>query len=542
MNSQERKKLKVLLFLILSKLKNQNKNELLKILNEANYSGYSPSDINSVLYGSRDLFSRSEDKLPLWSAYELEIEEETISDLRDLKYYRGHPPRTWQIEALEEWIKAGRRGVVEAVTGTGKTTLGILAAADAIARGFKVLIIVPGIDLLDQWYKNLVKSLTELEIAKLGGGFKNTLEECDVLVSTVQSARKFLMLPEGSRGLIIADEVHGYGSEISIRALEPEFEDRLGLTATYDRNDNGLDELLSPYFTPEGNIVEPGKEVIVGCGYSRGLADGILAPFRVALLGIELEDMEQDIYDSLTDRVIKLKKKLVEIHDCPAKPFGEFIACVRKLSNGDVSNSIGTILARQYLDSFTKRRALLASSLRKLEALNYLIPVINSANKTLIFTQTIKSASMTSELLIREGILALEFSSNLKKDQRKEIMQHFRDGSIRVLAAPKVLDEGIDVPDVDLGIILSASHSKRQMIQRMGRIIRPKMDSRPATFIILYAMNTNEDPEYGIHEAFLSEMYDHAESIFNKGVDWTVEELLGWLAGFNEDSQVLPAG
>jgi RNA polymerase primary sigma factor len=69
--------------------------------------------------------------------------------------HRQRATRLADREALAEWRSHGRRGVVEAVTGTGKTTVGVLAAAAAVDAGEKVLVLVPGRELLDQWYETL---------------------------------------------------------------------------------------------------------------------------------------------------------------------------------------------------------------------------------------------------------------------------------------------------------------------------------------------------------------------------------------------------
>lgn len=125
----------------------------------------------------------------------------------------------------------------------------------------------------------------------------------------------------------------------------------------------------------------------------------------------------------------------------------------------------------------------------------------------------------------------MDYGSHLNKAERKERLAEFANGNIKVLSAPKCLDEGIDVAEADLGVILSASQTKRQMIQRMGRIIRPKRDGRPATFIILYFQNTSEDPDFGAYEGFLSEMNDHAEDVKEFPINSGELEILVWYLG-----------
>jgi hypothetical protein len=96
------------------------------------------------------------------------------------------PLRAWQVEALDAWAAHGRHGVVEAVTGTGKSRVGMEATREAIADGYSVVIAVPTIDLIRQWEKTLsahgIKS-----VGVLGQGQRSSFDTCSVVVGTVQS-------------------------------------------------------------------------------------------------------------------------------------------------------------------------------------------------------------------------------------------------------------------------------------------------------------------------------------------------------------------
>jgi RNA polymerase primary sigma factor len=122
----------------------------------------------------------------------------------------------------------------------------------------------------------------------------------------------------------------------------------------------------------------------------------------------------------------------------------------------------------------------------------------------------------------------MDSTSSLKQWERRERLAEFKRGGVRVLAAPRVLDEGIDVPQANVGVILAASRSKRQMIQRMGRIIRPKADQRPATFVVMYVRGTSEDPANGAHAEFLDQLVDVAEETIRFPRGMTGAELLAW--------------
>lgn len=506
-----------------------------QLQNQLQFNGagdFTTSNINSILYNNQTVFVPNDHSLPLWRLRK-GVSNKSVSLLSsslqfvNLQFYEGFTPRAWQTEALSAWISQGRKGIIEAVTGTGKSIVGVLAAADAIAREHKVLIIVPGIELQKQWENLILAHLPSVSWGKFGNGNQSTFNDVDIVISTIHSARRYQMLSEPFKGLLIADEVHGYGTKESRKAFESEFSERLGLTATYERNDNGLDDYVTPFFTP---ILahSASKTVIAGCDYARGLHDGILAPFRVGLLGVPFAPDEDKLYESLEKSLSKKRSDLIYLHGCQAEPFGEFIRDVHKLNQGGHNNYIGTFCARSYLNDFQDRKELLANSQFKLRTFRFLIPMISAANKCLVFTGFIDTAMKIAEMLKKDRIPSVAFSSKLNRAARMDYMEDFKNGKLKVLAAPMILDEGIDVPEADLGIILSANHSKRQMIQRMGRIIRKKSDGRPATFFIVYIQNSNEDPHSGAHQSFLTEMIDHAEELRDFGNSYDAAEFLDW--------------
>ena len=101
----------------------------------------------------------------------------------------------------------------------------------------------------------------------------------------------------------------------------------------------------------------------------------------------------------------------------------------------------------------------------------------------------------------------------MNKSERSLILNEFKQRKIQAIAAPRILDEGIGVPEADLGVIIAASKERRQMIQRMGRVLRLKKDGRKAQFLITYVEGTSEDPCQGAHEAFLDEILPIARKV-----------------------------
>ena len=106
----------------------------------------------------------------------------------------------WQLEALISWLRCGRRGVIEAVTGSGKTDVAIAAAADALRRGRFVLVLVPSRVLMEQWHGRLVAALPGTRVGRLGDSGRDGATTCDVLVATRHSAAAYKPIPLDDRG------------------------------------------------------------------------------------------------------------------------------------------------------------------------------------------------------------------------------------------------------------------------------------------------------------------------------------------------------
>src|SRR5207302_2533414 len=150
------------------------------------------------------------------------------------------PPQT---EALETWCKQGNRGVVVLPTGTGKTHLAILAVSRT-AR--PALVVTPTIDLLNQWYGELLLAFGE-PIGLLGGGYYDLQP---LTVTTYDSAYIHVERWGNRYGLLVFDECHHLpGQSYMAAAVASIAPFRLGLTATPERADGAeavLPELIGP--------------------------------------------------------------------------------------------------------------------------------------------------------------------------------------------------------------------------------------------------------------------------------------------------------
>lgn len=422
--------------------------------------------------------------------------------------------RDWQIDAFAKWAVAGCSGVVEAVTGTGKTRLAIAAVRACLAQGGRALILVPTLELLGQWRTEMKALVPTATVGQLGGGQADDLFDNHVLIATPHSAASLPVdLPEGAVGLLVADEAHRYGAPTWGAALKPDFAMRLALTATYERNDDGLIDILGPYF----------GGVVAEYGFARAAADKVIAPFDIRLVGIDLTPGERVAYDHADARVRDHRRELVS-HGLPRSPL-ELIAAAAKLSaeaqgrpNTKVRREV--VAARAYLSALRGRRDVAAQADGKLTVVRRLGPRLAAdGTRTLVFTDTVEQAESAARALRGHGVPAEEIHGDLAGKKRRIRLAQFRNGNLQAVVAPRVLDEGVDVPDAELAIVLAAFRTRRQMIQRLGRVLRLKDDGRAATLVIAYARGTREDPEQGAQEDFMDEVTGVARSISTSHVD-----------------------
>lgn len=437
----------------------------------------------------------------------------------DLELYAGPAPREWQVRALDEWIKAGESGIVEAVTGTGKTLVGILAAARAVRYGEKVVICVPTLVLLRQWVEKLNEYLPEVVVGELHGACKDSIEEVDILVATAQSALNYVTIDERVSTVLIADEVHGVGAPARQAILDPDYTSRLGLTATLERdNDEGVEEFIVPYF----------ESTVFTYTYPDGLADGVLAPFKIGFFGVDFMPSEQQEYDELGSEMSRLRWRL-EQRGLKAKTDNEMFGKIARLSKDKSADFQDMRLAQKFMSNLSQRRGLQASARNKIEAINELAHPLKFSTRGLVFTETIDSAKVIAQLLNNADVNSHAFDSQLTGEERQTVLDLYARGHYQVLCAPRVLDEGVDVPDADVGVIVAASRSRRQMIQRMGRIARPNRGGHPSTFFVMYLNGTREDPMLGAHEGFLSEVEPYATEVSYFNLRSSGPDITAWM-------------
>jgi superfamily II DNA or RNA helicase len=228
-------------------------------------------------------------------------------------------------------------------------------------------------------------------------------------------------------------------------------------------------------------------------------------------VGVRLSFQDQATYNTQSEIMKKKFGILVNTCGAPKETPAAFMKFVAMAAQGKLDDE-ATWPARAYASAMTKRRAILADNERKRSLLRDIAPAMNPRAGTLIFTQT-KAAAQDSANAVAEatGAKTAAIYGDLDAKERESILEAFRERQTTVLSAPRVLDEGIDVPDADLGVVLAASNGRRQMIQRMGRVLRQAPGKPFARLVVFFAEGTQEDPAVGAHEGFIDLAWDVAE-------------------------------
>lgn len=367
-------------------------------------------------------------------------------------------PRPYQKEALGAWRKAGLRGVVVLPTGAGKTAVAV-RAVERVGRS--TLVVVPTLALLKQWYSVLSDAFAgSVEVGLLGGGYHRVTP---LTVTTYDSAYIHAERYGDRFALVVYDEVHHLPAEknsIIARMLLAPYS--LGLTATPERPD-GRHELL--------------PDLVGEVCYRRSpedLAGTYLAPYELVRIPIELTAHERFEY-AQADAVYR---DFLQKHRLPMRSPEDW---QRFILVAATSHSGG----REALLAARRRREIQAGAMRKGVTLENLLRR-HWDDRCIVFTKSVEEVYALSTRFLIPGI-----TYETPALERKEILDRFREGRYRTIIASDVLNEGVDVPDANVAIILAGSASHREYVQRLGRILRPK-DGKRATLYELVTADTNE--------------------------------------------------
>jgi len=392
----------------------------------------------------------------------------------------------WQRSALTAWDNNARRGIVEAVTGSGKTRIGLAAIESHIRKLGAAAVLVPTIALMDQWTDELATWLRidRSCIGQVYGGRRDSLKPGSVSVYVVNTAVDCMASDVGAARrtgasvLLVADECHRYGAETFRSAIRAGFASTLGLSATPERlGDYGMEEAVIPMLGPIG----------FRYGYEEALRDKVIADFEVAYIGLSFVPEERKPYEQLTHEITQLQQVLISKY--PGLRTGKFFANLQRLVRDREDPAI-----ERYLSIVGQRRRLLMSAGARADFVEWLVRDVRHGRQTFLFHDSISGCEWLADALVEAGIPAAAHHSGKSTEERDAILRAFRWGSLQAITAAKTLDEGIDVPDASVGVIVAGSTVRRQRIQRIGRILRPG-PGKKARILVCYVTGARDDPD-----------------------------------------------
>jgi superfamily II DNA or RNA helicase len=362
--------------------------------------------------------------------------------------------RAEQTQALKAWSGAGCRGQIIMPTGTGKTEVALAAMAET---KIATLVVAPVRDLMYQWHRRILRAF-DYDGGIVGDGLSNIKP---VTVTTYDSAYIHMAKMGAGFGLLIFDEEHHLPGKCRREAaILSTASMRLGLTATPQRADGmhkDLDWLIGP--------------VVYSMPFKQAKGS-TLADFDVVRIPVALNDREQATYDQCS-RVIR-----------------HFMISRRKEQPGytwqDLCKESGKepqarhAQKAYYLKQSIENRA--AEKLRVLEDIFRL----HKGQQILVFAGSNVMAIEVSRRFLVPTIL-----SHTRKRERLAVLDGFAKGRFEVLVANRVLDEGVDVPEAKVAVVIGGQGSTRQAKQRLGRVLRRSGTAR-ATLYEVVCENTKE--------------------------------------------------
>lgn len=376
--------------------------------------------------------------------------------------------RPYQQAAINAWSAAGHRGVVVLPTGAGKTLVALLAIA---ALNTWTLICVPTLDLLGQWRSSLLAntSLTQDEVGTWGGGDK---ELKPVTVITYDSAAIHGRILQ-QFGLLVFDEVHHLPADTYRTIAEGSIATaRLGLSATPDRSDRrhtDLDQLVGPVvYERSPSKLREGQHI---------------ANYRTEQISVALNDEERVAYSRAAD----LYRSYLRKHRITMRSGGDYERFLIWRSGNDPA-------AREALLAHQAARRIALSAHSKLDVVARLLSA-HKDDRVLLFSEYNSLVETLGRIFCLPTV-----THKTAPAERKAILEGFRIGRFSKLATGRVLNEGVDLPDANVAIILSGSATRREFIQRLGRVLRPKLSEA-----VLYEVVTEETTEEQISRRRTSE-------------------------------------
>ncbi|MDY6391979.1 MAG: DEAD/DEAH box helicase [Bacilli bacterium] len=398
---------------------------------------------------------------------------------------------SWQKQAIEKWEKAGRHGIFKVATGGGKTICALHLAA-SMDENTRIKIVVPTVALAKQWKKDILSFGLAERVGEWHGD-KHSAGDMRFMIYVCDSARYALCshalrdMREGKSVFLICDECQHYGSKenqkifhfIGAKGFTKERYFSLGLSATPECAN--FDAVIKP------NL----GDIIFDFDLAKAQESKVVIPFLLFQIEVYFSGKEIGSYLDLTDKISKLYATIRNTY-----------VVLRTLDGDDFFNAVNKKaeedpLCEAYVNAVLARNELVLRASNRVECAKELIDRLPSSSRIIVFSERIEQAESIYRRLQEEKKVRVRlYHSELSPEAKKNALNDFRYGEARVLISCKALDEGLNVPDADVGIVLSCTHGDRQRIQRLGRILRKTPGKSPAKLYYLYVSSTSDPLVY----------------------------------------------
>ena len=391
----------------------------------------------------------------------------------------------YQAEALNKWKSNNYQLLFEMATGTGKTRTAIagIKYLNQIRKRLVTIISTPQNTLSKQWKDEIEGQCLPFDesvvidgsvskwdsilvklLLKNGAGMADHI--CLFTTHNTASSVKFTdvvehNLPQGTDVLFVGDETHWLGARKLQKALMPSYKYRIGLSATPSRwfDDFGTSKLIEYYgndnfeFTIKDALTE----------YNPITGKHFLVNYHYLISKVSLNEIESNEYQDVSKKI----SKLWNMKDSDSDAAVRLDRLLEKRAN----------IIKNAEEKYTQLECIL-NELERRGRIENLIIFVSPQQIDSVLEILADHNLMFHKLTEKEGTKVEKRFGN--KSEREHIIAKFKSGDYQVIVAIKCMDEGIDIPTADVGILMASSTNPREYIQRVGRIIRQSPGKKSA--------------------------------------------------------------
>lgn len=458
-----------------------------------------------------------QETLPSLSAIEADLLEDSIP--RGMTNPK-RAPLPHQTAAIQAWELAGKKGVLQHATGSGKTFTAISAMRSHLALGLPVLILVPSSLLLSQWSVEIAAEMPDAARMLAGAGHNSwrqgtrltsiSSDDCNlgprVIIATMQTAATDTFqsgLCQGPHLMLVADEVHQIGSSFNAKSLSLQTGPKLGLSATPERY--GDSEGTARIFGYFGPILPPAITL------RDAIAAGRLVEYQYFPHPVRLSADEAEEWRELSKAISR------EVGRSQSPDGSRYLSDRAKL----------LLIRRSRIAKKAGNKIALAVEILSAE--------FEEGARWLVYCEDLEQLSEVRSALSSAGLSSTEYHSNMLGDKSGTLDWFKTFGGI--LVSIRCLDEGVDIPAISHALVLASSQNPRQFIQRRGRVLRSISGKTLAVIhdAIVVPVSVEDEPEQlALLRSEFVRALEFAGDAFNGGADAELRAIAAEI-GFDPD-------